>query len=196
MKTTFRFALTAILLGASSVAMAGTDCQALSVSVQHAVTAKQAELLQIVEREVSANPGCACEVVKAAIEACEADAEKVAAIVEVAASAAPEHMRLIAQCAVAVAPDALSNVQSVMARLDPNKGETYSSKEPTPKAPVEVAPAFNPLDFPGSGPVGPGGYMIPIDPGFVPIQPDPNTEVNGGYYGPNGFDLPDFGDIF
>lgn len=201
MKTTLRFALTAVVFGTSSALMADTDCQALSVSVEHSVAANQAELLQIVEREIAANPGCACEVVKAAIKASEADAAKVAAIVEVAASAAPEHMRLIAQCAVAMAPDSLSDVQSVMARLDPNKGEVYSSKEPAPKAPMEPAPpAFNPLDFPGSGPVSPGGYIVPVgppgfDPGFVPINPDPDTEPNFGYYGPDGINLPDFGDI-
>lgn len=173
MKTTFRFALVAAALGMLPAAtMAEVDCLKVSVSVKHAVAAKPAEVLQIVEAEISANQDCACEVVKAAIEASKADNKTIAAIVETAATAAPDKMRLVSQCAVAVAPEALADVQAVMSRLDPNKGEAgYSSKggkEPV----VEVKPAWNPLDFPGQGPVGPtpgGPPMLP--PGLPPTIP-------------------------
>jgi hypothetical protein len=176
MKTTFRFALLAAAVGMlPAVSMAEADCLKISLSVKTAVAAKPSNVLQIVEAEVSANPDCSCEVVKSAIEASKADAKVVASIVETAATAAPEKMRLISQCAVAVAPEALANVQMVMSRLDPNKGEsTYSSKDAKGgKNPiVDVKPAWNPLDFPGQGPVGPtpGGPPI-LPPGLPPTVP-------------------------
>jgi len=176
MKTTFRFALIAALFGASATAaLAAEDCLKVAVSVKHEVAAKPGDVLQLVEKAVAANPTCACEVVKAAIEASSADAKTVAAIVETASSVAPEQMRLVAQCAVAVAPDALSEVQMVMARLDPGMGEVAMDDAKSPKAPVEVKPAWNPLNFPGVGPVGPnpggpGGYPI-LDPGLPPTVP-------------------------
>ena len=82
----------------------------------------------VVQREVAASPSCSCEVVKAAIVATEADRELVGQIVETAVDAAPDKMRIIAQCAIAVAPDALSDVQAVIAKLDPQSGESFSSK--------------------------------------------------------------------
>ena len=176
MKTTFRFALVATALGlAPAVATAETDCLNLAASVKIAVAEKPADVLAVVEKEVSANPDCACEVVKAAIQESKADAKTVAAIVETAASVAPDKMRLISQCAVAVAPEALADVQAVLSRLDPNRGESgYSSKgsKDVKGAAVDVKPAWNPLDFPGQGPVGPTpGGAPPGNPGFPPGPP-------------------------
>ena len=183
MKTTFRFALAAAALGlAPVVATAETDCIALAASVKISVAEKPAEVLQVVEKEVSANPDCACEVVKAAIQASKADAKTVAAIVETAASVAPEKMRLISQCAVAVAPESLADVQAVLSRLDPNRGETSESSKSAKggKAVVDVKPAWNPLDFPGQGigpipGVQPPGILLPpgLPPGIPPIITPP-----------------------
>jgi hypothetical protein len=153
MKTTFRFALVAAALGlAPAVATAETDCIALAASVKIAVAEKPAEVLQVVEKEVSA------------------DVKTVAAIVETASSVAPDKMRLISQCAVAVAPEALADVQAVLSRLDPNRGESgYSAKSAKGgKAVVDVKPAWNPLDFPGTGPVGPTPGGAPMGPPMIP----------------------------
>lgn len=198
MKATFRFALLAAALSLP-LSAAESNCLEVAVSVKHAVTAQPANVLEIVEKQLSAHPGCECEVVKAAIEAAEADADLVANIVETAISISPDQMRLISQCAVAVAPDSLSQVQAVLGRLDPNKGEVgYSSKDAkSPKAPIEVKPAWNPLDFPGQGPVGPnpggpGGFPV-LPPGIPPtvppvINPPEGTPVDprpgDGYYPP------------
>jgi hypothetical protein len=82
-------------------------------------------------------------------------------------------MRLISQCAVAVAPDSLTEVQMVMARLEPAQGEaSYSGKSSKgPKEPIDVKPEGNPLNFPGQGvgPTigGPGGYST-LPPGITP----------------------------
>ncbi|MEP4077478.1 hypothetical protein [Haloferula sp.] len=191
MKKTFRFAIVAALLGLfSSTAMAEVDCLKLSVAVKHAVAADPSEVLSIVEKEVGANSSCACEIVKAAIEASKAGAAEVAAIVEIAGTVAPDQLRLVSQCAVAVAPDALVEVQAVTARLDPNKGEMAPAEDSakSPKGPIDVKPAWNPLNFPGQGPVGPN----PGGPGGIPVLPftpppttppvvNPPEGTNGGF---------------
>ena len=169
MKKTLLFALFSASLGALPLS-AEVDCLKLAISVKAAVANDQAKVLEVVAAEVSAAPSCACEVVKAAIEASAASTETVAAIVETAITAAPDQMRMIAQCAIAVAPDAFAQVQAVMAKFDPNSGETgYSDKgAKSGKSPAgEVAAMPNPLDFPGQGPVGP----TPGGPGGSPILP-------------------------
>ncbi len=195
MKATIRYTVLSALLS-TVPAFAEVDCLKLSLFVKQAASSEQSKVLEAVAKEVAAAPDCACEIVKAAIEGSSADANTVAAIVEAAATAAPEQMRLISQCAVAVAPDALVNVQAVMAKLDPNLGEsgTSAKSSKSSKAPAgEVAAIPNPLDFPGVGPVGPtiggpGGFdSIPLvvqipSSGGVPI-----TIVNpAGSGGPTG----------
>ena len=189
MKKTVRFALLSAALGllSSSATFAAVDCVKLALTVKHAVATNPSATLQIVEKQVSATPACACELVKAAIEGSKANVQLVAAIVETAATVAPEHRRLIGQCAVAVAPDALPNVQAVLAKLEPRqKAKPVSTaKNATGTSAkggeVPAQPASNPLDFPGSGiadppvhvgpsPGGPGGFpVIPVGPpNFVP----------------------------
>ncbi len=171
MKKTIGFVVLSAAVGmlSATAETKDVDCIALSVSVKNAVNNEQSKVLEIVSKEVAAAPGCACEIVKSAIEGSKANVETVAAIVEAAATAAPEQMRLISQCAVAVAPDALAAVQAVMAKLDPNLGEGSSAKSSKDaKAPAgEVASMPNPLDFPGQGPVGP----TPGGPGGNPLIP-------------------------
>jgi hypothetical protein len=134
-------------------AHAAPDCIALSLTVKHATALEKSRVLEIVSKEVTAAPACACEIVKAAIEGSAANSETVAAIVQSAAVAAPDQMRLVSQCAVAVAPDSLADVQAVIALMDPNLGESDKSLK-SEKSPVgEVAAVSNPLDFPGSAPL-------------------------------------------
>lgn len=169
MKPTVLFATLSAAIGLMS-ANAAVDCTALSLSVKIAVAAEHSKVLEIVSTQVAEAPACACEIVKSAIEASNADVQTVAAIVEAAATAAPEQMRLVSQCAVAVAPDALAAVQAVMAKLDPNLGEAGSSAKSAKGAKDpggEVAGMPNPLDFPGQGPIGP----TPGGPGGLPIVP-------------------------
>lgn len=187
MKMTARFAAFSAIFGFLSIAAVRADeaCSAQSASLKEAIAAKPADLLQLVEARVSANPGCACEIVKSAIEATQADVQTVASIVETASSAAPDKMRLIAQCAVAVAPDSLAGVQAVLAKLDPSSGESGpSSKDSKDSKAPQVADTWNPLDFPGDGPVGPprgtnGGYPeLPVGPpSFPPVITPPIKPV-------------------
>jgi hypothetical protein len=163
-------------------AHAGVDCIALSLSVKHAAAMEQSRVLEIVSKEVSAAPTCACEIVKAAIEGSAANSKTVAAIVQAASIAAPDQMRLVSQCAVAVAPDALTEVQAVLALMDPNLGDSGSSAKSAKgekAAAGEVASIPNPLDFPGQGPIGP----TPGSPGglgIFPFSPPPGTGGTGG----------------
>jgi hypothetical protein len=180
MKKTIYFAIASLALGTMS-ASAAVDCVKLSVSVKHAVAAERASVLEIVAAQINANPGCACEIVKAAIEGANADAVTVAAIVEAASVAAPDQMRLVAQCAVAVAPDALGKVQAMLAKLDPNKGEGKSAKGAAEPA-AEAAPSDNPLDFPGSSRENNVGPRTGDNPnGTGPGNRDPGSDrgVNG-----------------
>jgi hypothetical protein len=188
MKTTVTFAAIAAVFGLALASAAPVDCTNLTQSVKAAITADQGKILEIVSKEISAAPTCSCEIVKCAIEASSANAETVALIVETAINAAPDQMRLISQCAVAVAPDALANVQALMAKLDPNRGESGTSAKSakSAKAPAEVAATPNPLDFPGQGPVGPivggpgGQPLIPLFPPLIIVNPPVVTSVNPG----------------
>ncbi len=193
MKQTLSFALLSALLALLPASAAEVDCLKLSLALKHAVAAEQSQVLEIVANEVSAAPACACEIVKAAVESSRAKPDMVAAIVQAAATEAPEHLRLIAQCAVAAAPDALAQVQMVLAKLDPNRGESSPSAKGAKdaKAPIlgEVASLPNPLDFPGQGPLGPiiggpgGQPLIPIFPPII-INPPDVTRVNPLLVGP------------
>jgi hypothetical protein len=180
MKKTIYFALMSAALGTVS-ASAAVDCVNLSVSVKHAVAAERATVLEVVAAQINANPGCACEVVKAAIEGVNADAPTVGAIVEAAITAAPDQLRLISQCAVAVAPDALTNIQAVLAKLDPSTGEGSSAKSAKSGKEPAAAPkeeSANPLDFPSIGATNGGIGPRPGDPGgsiYFPPGVDPTT---------------------
>jgi len=151
-----------------------SDCKAISLSVEQRVKLDVSKVLEIVELEVGANPGCACEIVKTAIKASEADVPQVVAIVEAAIHASPESMRIVSQCAIAAVPESITAVQALLAKLDPNAGETgYSSKSAKDSKGAKVAsitapPLPNPLDRPPPGP--------PIEPPHP--FPVPVTDVN------------------
>jgi hypothetical protein len=161
------------------------NCLSVPLSVVQRVKLDASKLLEIVETEVKANPACSCEIVKAAIKASDADSESVVSIVETSILAAPEMMRIVSQCAIAVMPESLAGVQSLLARYDTNAGEGgYSSKSAKSSKDAKAAPQDdvaampNPLDFPGSGPVGPtnggpGGF--PLIPPTLPVIINPPT---------------------
>lgn len=118
-------------------ANAQVDCMKTSQRIKAAVKAEKSAALEIVSKEVAAGPDCACEIVKAALEAAAAEPKAVAAIVEAAINAAPDKIDIISKCALAAAPDASAEIKAVVDKLG-------KSKE-----------AFNPLDFPGDNEYGP-----------------------------------------
>jgi len=153
---------------------AATDCGTIALSVAHHIDMEPARVLEFVEREVAANSSCSCEIVKAAIHATDAAPETVAAISEAAILAAPESMRMISQCAIAASPGSLAAVQAVLARLDPNAGESAHGAKSAKSAKGAKIPsveppasAGDPLDRPVEPPLPP-----------PPIYPPEITRVN------------------
>jgi hypothetical protein len=155
------------------------DCPAIALSVEQRIKLDPSKVLETVETEISSNSGCACEVVKAAIRASHADVGLTADIVETAITAAPETMRIVSQCAIAQVPEALSTIQALLAKLDPNSGDGYSAKSSksgkevlSAKSAKAVKPPVvdngNPLDLPPLGP--------PLMP--PPIVVPPVTDVD------------------
>lgn len=113
-------------------------CPDIALAVTARINHDSSALLEIVQAETAANPSCACEIVKAAIQTTDGDVAQVLAIVETAGTAAPEHLRLISQCAIAAAPEALTEVQALLAKLDPGSGESGKSSKGA-KAAVDAA---------------------------------------------------------
>lgn len=190
MKNTIKYALfgAALALVTPSYA-AAPDCYKVSTAVKKAVAANPENVLELVATQVSQNESCACEIVKAAIVASDADKKLVASIVSSAVTAAPDKVRIIGQCAVAVAPDALAEVQAVVTKFGANAGDGYSAKGGEKGAAKDAGAvatpppvASNPLDFPGRGPVGPtlggpGGFPL-FPPGLQPPVVTPPSSTN------------------
>ena len=156
MKNTTTNVLIASLFGIA-FASAQADCVSISQALSAQISSNKPQVLEIVSNQISQSPNCACEIVKAAIAATEAESAVVGSIVEAAITAAPEQLRLISQCAIAAAPDAIADVQAVLAKLDPNSGDSVASskdakdsKDAKGAGPSAPAPeAYNPLNGPG-----------------------------------------------
>lgn len=159
------------------------DCLSVGLSVGHRVQVDPSNVLEVVESEISANPSCACEIVKSAIKMSGADIQMVADITEVAITSAPYRMRMISQCAIATMPDALPAVQAVLAKLDPNSGDSsYSAKDSKSGKDAKAAIASavkpptappNPLDTPRTNGGPPPGTPPGSPPGNPPVVPPP-----------------------
>lgn len=168
MKNTIKFALVGALLAVAAPVASAADCYKVSKQVAKEITAKPKDVLSIVSLQIAANKGCACEIVKAAIVATEADKKLVAQIVEQAIEAVPNKVSLLTTCALAVAPDAHAEVMEVASKHAKNTGTSagYSSKGYSAKSAKggvggdggegsgDVAPAADPLNFIGVDPTG------------------------------------------
>jgi predicted RecA/RadA family phage recombinase len=141
------------------------DCSSVAMSVEQRIKLDLSEVLSIVESEIAANQNCACEIVKTAIKASGADEALVGDITEVAITNAPQSMRMISQCAIAAMPEALASVQAVLAKLDPNSGNTKSANSGK-DAKAAVASELTPPEEP------PDPLDLPPPP-FPPLPPPP-----------------------
>lgn len=165
-KTIFLLAATSFL---GSALVQAQNCEDVASSVTEAASAEDANILEIVDEKVSESPNCVCEIVKAAIAASDAEGQAFGDIVEAAGNAAPEKLQLIVDCASTVASKVeLPFIQAAATSVqNSNPGVN------------------NPLNFPGTGPVGPsagtdGGNSIsnpdaPLTtiPGGADVVPDP-----------------------
>ena len=105
-------------IACQSLVMAETkpSCEAVGQKVSAAVAAAPDRVLQSLSNAAENSPNCACEAVKAAIKASQADAELVGQIVYTAVIAAPTEATTIAECAVAAAPEASATIKAALRR--------------------------------------------------------------------------------
>ena len=165
-----------------------TSCENIALSVEQRIKFDSSSVLEVVEAEMKSNPTCACEIVKAAIKAADADTALVVSIVESVITTAPQSMSIASQCAIAAVPESLASVQALLSKYDSNAGESgYSSKSAKDskdakvaaiETPDTVAAMPNPLDFPGQGPVSPGPGTQPFLTPVTPIITRPVTQVS------------------
>lgn len=100
------------------------DCEAIYSAVKKFIKGNPEKVLELVALQVGQHETCACEIVKAAIIASDADKELVMDIVETAIETAPSQFRIIGQCAIAVAPDALAEVQFIVSQYGSVSGDS------------------------------------------------------------------------
>ena len=123
-----------------------TPCDKISADVREAVSKDPAKVLMIVEDALVINETCACEIIKAAIVASNADEATVIQIVQTALAVAPKMAAVIAECATAAAPAAGPAIAALGAG---GEGTTVVAESPTgggkgvvasvsPVAPVDV----------------------------------------------------------
>lgn len=179
--------IAAIAASAPLSAQAPVDCRKVSRSVLRDVRKDSTKVLEVVDRYTKANVQCACEVVKAAIKASNADGKTVGSIVETAGLAAPDSLDIIEQCALAAAPDAKSFIETAVASVEAGGGQPGGTPNPLdqPGSGVEVIGGTQVGDNPG----GPGSFPS-IPPGGIPgtgtppvinppiVVPGPATPVN------------------
>ncbi|MGI9239706.1 MAG: hypothetical protein ACR2RV_02835 [Verrucomicrobiales bacterium] len=137
MKTNnFKSALSglALFVSLSGIALAD-DCETVGASVKKDVAKTPSKVLVIVDEAISKNESCACEIVKAAIEAADAkkDGALVREIVVTAVNSAQGMAATIAECAVAVSPSSAAEIKSGLSEVFEGasggaKSAYYSSK--------------------------------------------------------------------
>ena len=139
-------------------------CEDISRDVAVAIQNDPSKTLMIVEDALVINESCACEIIKAAILASQADSAMVNQIVQTGISVAPKMSGVIMDCATAISPAATVSTVAATPSYDP----TYSEKNPD-KNPLPVV--VEEEDFILS-PTVRGVYLIQPPPtGFVPCDP-------------------------
>lgn len=172
-----------MVIAMASTAFAGAPdtCSDVANDVRTAVSKDPSKVLMIVEDALVINESCACEIVKAAIMASNADKALVERITQEAIDVAPKMAAIIAECANAVVPGSVAAAEpaaETVAAAEP-AAETATAAEPTssgknPKNPVMPVVPPPPADRDddvafGQGPIDIRGvYLIqPAATGFV-----------------------------
>ncbi len=100
------------------------NCDQIAKDVRESVTKEPGKVLMIVEDALVINESCACEIIKAAIQASNADAAMSKQIVQTAIAVAPKMTGIIVECAEAVSPGAGGGAQVM------KSGKSAKSVEP------------------------------------------------------------------
>lgn len=161
-----------VALSIGSTLTAAPKCDQMANDVRKAVSSDPAKTLMIVEDALVINESCACEIVRAAIEASGADEAMKQQIVQTALAVAPKMAPVISECAgMAGAGAAAAAVAPVAAPNDQEQDPTYSgkgggkyAKDVMPVAPpvVDDTPdfAYLPGDIRGIYLMAPGGVGV------------------------------------
>ncbi len=142
------------------------QCDDITRDVAAAVSKEPGKVLMIIEDALVINESCACEIIKAAITAANADATLVSQIVQTGISVAPKMAGVITDCAAAISPSAAASVAPPV--VDSGK----QVKNPLPVSPSpEEEEDFSPIPSSIRGIY----LMQPPAGGFLPRNPKDRT---------------------
>jgi hypothetical protein len=153
--------------GSSLLSQAAPKCDDISGDVRKAITSDPAKTLMIVEDALVINEACACEIVRAAIEASKADDALKQQIVQTALAVAPKMAPVITECAgiqgnvpVALAPQVSEDAEVTYSGKSGKDGKSVLPV--IPPAPVEEVEefAYIPRDIRGIYLIAPGGVGV------------------------------------
>ena len=121
-----------VILGLTSLtpsAKAGpaSACDQIAADVKAAVGKDPSKVLMIVEDALVINETCACEIVKAAITATNADGAMAQQIVQTALAVAPKMSAIIVECAESAAPGSAKAVEDVAKSDDKSEGTDFGA---------------------------------------------------------------------
>jgi hypothetical protein len=155
--------------GSALLASAAPKCDDIANDVRKAIASDTAKTLMIVEDALVISEACACEIVRAAIEASKADEAMKQQIVQTALAVAPKMAPMITECAgmqgnipvpVAAAPAVAEDAQVTYSG---KSGKDAKSVLPIlPPEPVEDVEEFTyiPRDIRGIYLIAPGGVGV------------------------------------
>jgi hypothetical protein len=156
-------------LGSALLSQAAPKCDDISNDVRKAISSDTAKTLMIVEDALVISEACACEIVRAAIEASKADEALKQQIVQTALAVAPKMAPMITECAgmqgnvpvpVAATPAVAEEAQVTYSG---KSGKDAKSVLPIlPPEPVEDVEEFTyiPRDIRGIYLIAPGGVGV------------------------------------
>lgn len=141
------------------------ECDDITRDVAAAVSKEPSKVLMIIEDALVINESCACEIIKAAITAANADATLVGQIVQTGISVAPKMAGVITDCAAAISPSAVAAV------VPPMVESGKQVKNPLPVSPAPEEEDFSPVPSSIRGIY----LMQPPAGGFLPRDPKDRT---------------------
>lgn len=128
----------ALVLASTLVASAQTDpppaikCDQIAGDVRAAIEKEPGKLLMVVEDALVINESCACEIVKAAIQASKADEATSKQIVQTAIAVAPKMASVINECVASLAPGAAVDAPVASTTSGKEPADIFGDKNPQP----------------------------------------------------------------
>jgi hypothetical protein len=158
MKLTLIMAVLALGTALTAPGQETAECAKSAQAVSLAVADDPSKVLTVVAGSIKANPDCACEIVKAAILAADADNKTVGAIVLTAVQTAPQKSIEISECAIAVKPDATEEVKNALHKA---LGDAKEEMATVQKVSGRRSVGKDPVSGGGKAPVSSGKNPLP-----------------------------------